>query len=101
MDYKEKTKTEEATKKALSEPGHDRVVLLNDDYTAMDFVIKILVNIFYKNETEANAIMLDVHQKGRGLVGVYSWDIAVTKTEQVRAEAKLNGYPLQCVLERA
>jgi ATP-dependent Clp protease adaptor protein ClpS len=83
----------------LKEPKDYQVILLNDNYTTMEFVVKILVAIFQKNEEDANRIMLDIHQKGRGIVGLYPWDIARTKTEQVHAEAERKGFPLRCIVE--
>jgi ATP-dependent Clp protease adaptor protein ClpS len=85
----------------IREPGEFRVILLNDDYTTMDFVVEILMVIFRKNLEESNKIMLDVHNKGRGTVGMYSWDIAVTKAEQVHAAARENEFPLRCIVEPA
>ncbi|MDR2135527.1 MAG: ATP-dependent Clp protease adaptor ClpS [Treponema sp.] len=83
------------------EPEDYRVILLNDNYTTMDFVIEILIFIFRKSEGEARRIMLDVHRKGRGIVGLYPWDIACTKAEQVHAAAAENEFPLRCIVERA
>ena len=80
----------------LKEPDDYRVILLNDDYTTMDFVVEILMRIFHKNEEEANRIMLDVHRKGWGMVGAYAWDIAVTKQEQVHRLAREHQFPLRC-----
>jgi ATP-dependent Clp protease adaptor protein ClpS len=85
----------------LREPEDFWVILLNDHYTTMDFVVQILISVFQKSEEEANRIMLDVHRKGQGLVGRYSWDIARTKAEQVHAEAAKNEFPLRCIVERA
>jgi ATP-dependent Clp protease adaptor protein ClpS len=85
----------------LKEPEDYRVVLLNDNYTTMEFVVAILISIFQKNEGEAKRIMLDVHRKGRGTVGLYPWDIAFTKAGQVHAEAGRRGYPLRCIVEQA
>jgi ATP-dependent Clp protease adaptor protein ClpS len=76
-----------------------RVVLLNDDYTTMDFVVEILVQVFHKSPAEATKIMLDVHKKGSGVCGVYSYDIAQTKVAQVYRQAKQHSFPLQCSLE--
>ncbi|MDR0588987.1 MAG: ATP-dependent Clp protease adaptor ClpS [Spirochaetaceae bacterium] len=90
------TKKEEKIK----EPEEFRVILLNDHYTTMDFVVDILVLIFHKSETDANQIMLDVHRKGRGIVGVYPWDIAQTKTDQVHAMAREYEFPLRCIIEK-
>ncbi|MCL2006618.1 MAG: ATP-dependent Clp protease adapter ClpS [Treponema sp.] len=83
----------------LKEPEDYVVVLLNDHYTTMEFVVEILMQIFHKDTREANAIMLNVHNKGRGIVGVYTWDIAQTKANQVHAKAKQSNYPLKCVVE--
>ena len=80
-------------------PGDYMVVLLNDHFTTMEFVVEILKVVFHKNSNEAKSIMLNVHNKGRGIVGVYTWDIAQTKANQVLAIAKKNGYPLKCVVE--
>jgi ATP-dependent Clp protease adaptor protein ClpS len=83
----------------LEEPGKFKVVLLNDDYTTMDFVVEILVTVFHKPEEDANRIMMDVHQKGRGIVAVYTWDIAQTKAAQVHFLAREHQFPLRCVVE--
>jgi len=85
----------------LKEPGDYVVILLNDDYTTRDFVVEILKLIFHKNHEEANRIMLNVHHEGRGTVGIYTWDIAITKASQVHAIAKEYDYPLRCVVEEA
>lgn len=84
----------------LQEPEQYRVVLLNDDYTTMDFVVSVLMMVFHKNEMEAQRIMLDVHKKGRGVVGMYPWDIATTKAEQVHILARQAEFPLRCVVEK-
>ena len=85
----------------LKEPDDYVVVLLNDDYTTRDFVVDILMVIFHKNPEEAKKIMLNVHNKGRGVVGTYTWDIAQTKASQVHAIAKQYDYPLKCIVEEA
>jgi len=77
-----------------------RVILLNDDYTTMDFVIRVIQQIFHKAAAEATKIMMDVHKKGKGVVGVYSYDIARTKAVQVKQLAKEHEYPLECVIEK-
>jgi ATP-dependent Clp protease adaptor protein ClpS len=84
----------------LQEPEEFRVILLNDHYTTMDFVVDILILVFHKNENDANRIMMDVHRKGRGIVGVYSWDIAQTKADQVHVLARENDFPLRCIIEK-
>jgi ATP-dependent Clp protease adaptor protein ClpS len=84
----------------LKEPEDYQVILLNDDFTAMDFVIEILMYVFHKSAEDATAIMFHVHKMGKGLAGIYSWDIAVTKMNQVHDLAKQNEYPLKCVVEK-
>lgn len=85
----------------LKEPKEYMVILLNDNYTTKEFVVEILMLVFHKNAEEANRIMLNVHHKGRGIVGVYTWDIAQTKVNQVHAIAKEYEYPLRCIVEEA
>ena len=85
----------------LKEPREYTVVLLNDNYTTREFVVEILQLVFHKNPQEAKKIMLNVHHKGRGIVGVYTWDIAHTKVNQVHSIAKQYEYPLKCVVEEA
>ncbi len=84
---------------ALDEPPMYRVILHNDDYTTMEFVIYVLKNIFHKNEQESEYIMLDVHKKGKGICGVYTLEIARTKVEQVTTLAKQNKFPLLATYE--
>ena len=83
----------------LKEPRECVVVLLNDNYTTRDFVVEVLKLVFHKDPAEAKRIMLNVHHKGRGLVGVYTWDIALTKVNQVHYIAKQYDYPLKCIVE--
>jgi len=103
MPFKEGTGTGLAVEREekIKEPEEFRVVLLNDDYTTMDFVVSVLVTVFHKNPSDADRIMMDVHRKGRGVVGVYPWDIATTKAEQVHSMARQHEYPLRCVVEKA
>ena len=75
------------------------VFLLNDDYTTMDFVVKILTEVFALPQERAVAVMLLVHHEGKGLCGIYTKDIAETKQQQVILLANNAGYPLQCILE--
>ncbi|MCL2265944.1 MAG: ATP-dependent Clp protease adaptor ClpS [Treponema sp.] len=96
-----KDKPASKTDEKFKEPEQFKVILLNDHYTTMEFVIGILMVIFNKDIGEASRIMLDVHNKGKGIVGVYTWDIAVTKTEQVHAAAQASEYPLKCIVEKA
>jgi ATP-dependent Clp protease adaptor protein ClpS len=83
----------------LREPKKYQVYLLNDDYTSMDFVIDILMGIFRKTYSEAHQIMLQVHQNGRGVCGVYSYEIAETKIHQVSSLARESGFPLKAAME--
>jgi ATP-dependent Clp protease adaptor protein ClpS len=101
MDSKLLTKTNAKTTPKIKEPEEYRVILLNDHYTTMDFVVEVLMVIFNKNLEDANSIMMDVHKKGKGMVGQYSWDIAATKAEQVHAAARVNEFPLRCIVEPA
>jgi ATP-dependent Clp protease adaptor protein ClpS len=85
----------------LAPPPMYQVVLLNDDYTPMEFVVGVLQRIFNKNEDEAARIMLKVHHEGRGVCGVYPRDIAATRVEMVRQLARARQHPLQCIMEPA
>lgn len=77
-----------------------KVLLLNDDYTPMDFVVQILQVVFNKDTEEAMRIMLDVHKSGSGLCGVYTFEIAETKVTQVMTAARQAQHPLQCIMEK-
>jgi ATP-dependent Clp protease adaptor protein ClpS len=83
-----------------SEPPRCRVVLLNDDYTPMDFVVEILIRVFHKSQEEAVRVMLAVHRQGLGVCGIYPFELAETKVAQVTALSRQLGHPLQCRLER-
>ena len=84
----------------LRAPPLYQVLLLNDDFTPMDFVVFILKDVFHKNHEEAVSTMLDVHHKGAGVCGVYTRDVAETKSELVTTLARRNEYPLQCRVEK-
>jgi len=94
-------KIEEEIKSSLDvvEPTRYKVLLHNDDYTTMDFVVEILVTIFHKSVAESEHIMLSIHQKGKAVCGVYSYEIAQTKVHQVKQLAKKSGFPLLATLE--
>lgn len=83
----------------LRPPRMYRVLLLNDDFTPMDFVIEVLQRYFSKNREQATQLMLQVHNEGRAVCGVYSRDVAATKVEQVAAMAREHQHPLVCVME--
>ncbi|MGB7293660.1 MAG: ATP-dependent Clp protease adapter ClpS [Thermodesulfobacteriota bacterium] len=89
--------TEEVTK--LKRPDMYRIVLLNDDYTPREFVVWVLVRVFYKSEVEGTRIMLEAHTKGKSIIGVYTYDIARTKVMQVDNLAKQHEHPLKCDME--
>jgi len=91
------TKTRPKTKK----PAMYRVILMNDDYTPMEFVVMILMGIFQKTQEDATKIMLNVHQNGVGVCGVYTFEVAETKVAQVLDAAKRGQHPLKCTLEKA
>lgn len=93
--------TETRIKPRVDVPRMYRVILLNDHYTTMEFVVEVLMRVFHKPLQEATNIMLDVHKKGRGTVGVYTRDTAETKVSQVHSLAKEREYPLRCVYEEA
>ena len=88
------------TRRETRKPPMYRVVLLNDDYTTMDFVVHVLETVFNKSTAEATQIMLHVHKKGSGLAGVYTRDIAETKVAAVHEIAGRNQYPLRCRMEK-
>jgi len=83
----------------LEEPKMFQVILHNDDYTSMDFVINILMKIFHKKEIEAEALMFQIHKQGRAICGIYSFEIAQTKVKQVKELAKQNEFPLLATFE--
>jgi ATP-dependent Clp protease adaptor protein ClpS len=87
-------------KPKTKKPSMYKVLMLNDDYTPMEFVVDVLEHIFQKNRDEATKIMLHVHQKGVGVCGVYTYEIAETKVTQTVDYARKNQHPLQCTLEK-
>tara|TARA_B100000678_G_scaffold162986_1_gene136186 strand:+ start:241 stop:663 length:423 start_codon:yes stop_codon:yes gene_type:complete len=91
------TKTRAKPKK----PSQYRVLMLNDDYTPMEFVVMVLKRFFRMDLDEATQVMLQVHQRGVGVCGVYPYEVAETKVNQVMDFAKQNQHPLQCTLEKA
>ncbi|MDR3301703.1 MAG: ATP-dependent Clp protease adapter ClpS [Spirochaetaceae bacterium] len=88
-------------KAKLKEPSDFKVILLNDDYTAMEFVVEVIIRVFHKSAEKAEALMLDVHNKGRAVVGIYTYDIAETKIFEVNRLAAENNFPLKCIMEKA
>ena len=88
------------TKPKLQKPSLYRVLILNDDYTPMEFVVHILERFFNKGREEATQIMLHVHHHGVGECGVYTYEVAETKVTQVMDFARRHQHPLQCVMEK-
>ena len=93
--------TREKTRINIREPRHYRVVMHNDDFTPMDFVVDILIDIFHKGVPDAERLMLMVHESGRAAVGSYPYDIAVTKVQTAMARAREQGYPFRMTVEEA
>ena len=89
----------EARRVKTKPPPMFKVMILNDDYTPMDFVVVVLQKFFSLNREKAMQIMLKVHREGMGVCGVYAKDVAATKVDQVRSYAKQHQHPLQCMME--
>ena len=92
---------QERVDQAPRQPALYNVILLNDDYTTMEFVMEILETVFQKSPAEAYRIMMHVHRNGRGLAGVYTYEVAETKAERVASLAKGAGFPLRATIEEA
>lgn len=91
----------ENTSLKTQEPRQYHVIMLNDDFTSMDFVVEVLIDIFHKDPLAAEAIMLAVHKKGRATVGTYPYDIAASKVDKAMSRAKAEGFPFRMTLEEA
>lgn len=89
----------ERTDRQTKEPSRYKVLLLNDDYTTMDFVVEVLETVFHKSPAESFRIMMQVHTQGKGLCGVYTFEVAETKVEAVHDLARQHGFPLRASLE--
>jgi ATP-dependent Clp protease adaptor protein ClpS len=85
----------------VSEPSMYKVLLHNDDYTTMEFVVQVLMMVFHKPIETATQIMLNVHQRGIGVCGLYTYEVAETKVENVIRMARESGHPLKCTMEKA
>ena len=83
----------------LQEPKKYKVFLLNDDFSTMDFVIDVLVRVFRKSVDEASVIMLNIHNNGKDICGIYTYEIAATKVAQVKSMAREKGFPLKAMME--
>lgn len=93
--------TREKTKINIREPKHYKVIMHNDDFTTMDFVVEILVDIFHKDVLEAEQLMMMVHEKGKASIGAYPYDIAVSKVQTATGRAKEEGFPFRMTIEEA
>jgi len=100
LDEKGQVQILDKPKSKVDKPSMYKVLLLNDDYTPMDFVIQVLKEYFRKQEMEATQIMLQVHNQGAGLAGVFPFEIAETKVYQVNSHARKSKHPLKCILEQ-
>jgi len=98
MHQVKKTNLQESYQE-LQEPSKYKVLLLNDDYTTMDFVVMVLMLVFRKTLEESQNIMLNIHKNGKGLCGIYAFEVAETKAAQVSAMADQHKFPLKCSLE--
>lgn len=90
---------EARTANELREPKLYRVYMLNDDYTTWDFCLRIITDVFHKSVKEADKITQDIHGKGKGLCGIYSYEIAETKADTVQRQAHKEGFPMRCSIE--
>ena len=97
--YKFDQKTEQKSEEKVSSPPLYKVLMHNDDYTTMEFVVSMLESIFHLPSTEADQIMLQIHMRGIGVCGTYPYEIAETKVHQVYVMARQDGFPLKCSLE--
>ena len=99
MGYKNEEEVSFESEDALSEIKRYKVVLLNDDFTSMDFVVEVLMELFDHTVDSAINIMLQIHRAGRGVCGLYTYEVAETKISQVEKRAKENEYPLKAIME--
>ena len=97
---KEQSGLKERQRIDLKEPRRYKVIIYNDDFTTMDFVVMILKQVFFKSEEEAQALMLQVHHSDKAVVGIYSYDIAVSKANKATSMARVQGYPLRLTVEK-
>ena len=96
---KEQSSVKEKQRTGLKEPRRYKVTIYNDDFTTMEFVVKILKVVFFKSEAEAEALMLQVHHSDKAVVGIYSYDIAVSKVNKATQMAREEGFPLRLTCE--
>ena len=92
---KQQTAVRDRTNTNLREPRRYKVIIYNDDFTTMDFVVDVLVSVFFKAKDEATAIMLSVHANGSAVVGIYSYDVAISKVRKATMMARKENFPLR------
>ena len=97
---KEQSATKERQHTNLREPRRYKVTIYNDDFTTMEFVVRVLTQVFRKDEASANKLMLKVHNEGQAVIGIYTLDIAMTRVEKVRKMAREEGFPLRLEYEK-
>lgn len=96
---KEQSQLRERQRTDIREPRRYKVIIYNDDFTTMEFVVMILQQVFYKSEEEAQALMLQVHHSDKAVVGIYSYDIALSKAQKATSMAREKGFPLRLTVE--
>ena len=96
---KEQSSVKEKQRTGLKEPRRYKVTIYNDDFTTMDFVVMILTQVFFKSQTEAETLMLQVHHSDKAVVGIYSYDVATSKARKATKMAREAGYPLRLTVE--
>ena len=96
---KEQSATNMRERTELREPQRYKVTIHNDDFTTMDFVVKILTTVFFKSQAEAEALMLAVHHSDKAVVGIYSYDVALSKVQKATRMAREEGFPLRLTME--
>ncbi len=96
---KEQQQTRERSRVHVDEPRRYKVIIYNDDFTTMEFVVQVLVQVFYKSEPEAVQLMLQVHHSDKAVVGVYSFDVAMSKMQKATLMARQAGFPLRLTCE--
>ena len=96
---KEQSQLRERSRTNLKEPKRYKVIIHNDDFTTMDFVVMILTQVFFKSEEEATTLMLQVHHSDKAVVGIYTYDIAVSKANKATHMAREQGFPLRLTVE--
>ena len=96
---KEQSSVRERQRVDLDEPRRYKVTIYNDDFTTMEFVVKVLMQVFFKSQTEAEQLMLQVHHSDKAVVGIYTYDMAVSKVQKATSMAREEGFPLRLTYE--